>query len=416
MVIPSYPPVKYTAPPASKAAFGLKNYNDFYGKFVDWPLARVCKETQYQPGLIYVCDNNTGGIGNIRNFILTCVRYAIEAGATGLIMPQIQRRAKTDLVNLFTNSFQPFSYFFDEDHFRTVMAKNCPKMVVYNSLHDIPRNETLYQAKEFAPKGLHNGDGCDGRGLNRHIDVFRVKHDIWISKYHRAPNATHPVSVRFAWAVFFEWPIYRDGPEFALTFGDILRIRPDIAELAADTIDQLVMLAKGTTRKPNRKKLDVPYLGVHLRTESDALDLWPNFENQTMGYLKAGGTRGFKHAYLASGDAAEGHKFGALAEKHLGMKVVSKTDLLHGEARGRLNALSWDQQALVDYLVLLKSAHFTGCSFSSFAMNLALKRHSMIDGINSRPWKSPEDEYSTLVGRFEKWFDDWMFMLECMWP
>ena len=72
-----------------------------------------------------------------------------------------------------------------------------------------------------------------------------------------------------------------------------------------------------------------------------------------------------------------------------------------------------DQQALVDFLLLTKSDHFTGCSFSSFAMNIAFKRHLMVDGIRTRQWKSPGDEFSTLVGRFESWYGGWMFMYEC---
>src|SRR5690348_12930227 len=36
--------------------------------FISWPLERVCKEsTAWTPGIVFVCDNNSGGIGNIRN-------------------------------------------------------------------------------------------------------------------------------------------------------------------------------------------------------------------------------------------------------------------------------------------------------------------------------------------------------------
>jgi hypothetical protein len=40
----------------------------------------------------------------------------------------------------------------------------------------------------------------------------------------------------------------------------------------------------------------------------------------------------------------------------------------------------------------------------------------MTGGINTRQWKSPGDEFTTLVGRFDSWYGDWMFMYECMWP
>jgi hypothetical protein len=162
--------------------------------------------------------------------------------------------------------------------------------------------------------------------------------------------------------------------------------------------------------------LDAPYLGVHLRTESDALGFWPDFKTQSEGYLAQATAKKLKHAYLACGNATEGHRFASIAAEKHQLKVTSKLDLLKGADLETLKKLSWDQQALVDYLVLQKSEHFTGCSFSSFTMNIAFKRHLMTNGIRTKQWRSPGDEFTTLVGRFESWYGDWMFMYECMWP
>ena len=107
-------------PPTAPRKLSLADY-DFNGPYIGWPLARACNETKWQPGLVFVCDNNSGGIGNIRNFILTCIRYGIEAGASGIIMPRIQRRSEENLANIFTTGFQPFGYFFDEKHFTDSM-------------------------------------------------------------------------------------------------------------------------------------------------------------------------------------------------------------------------------------------------------------------------------------------------------
>ncbi|KAK2628947.1 hypothetical protein QTJ16_002050 [Diplocarpon rosae] len=414
-VIPtSSPQASVDAPPISPPTLSLEDY-DFDGPYIGWPLARVCNETKWQPGFVFVCDNNSGGIGNIRNFILTCVRYAIDAGASGIIMPRIQRRSEDDLADLFTTSLQPFSYFFDDAHFRDAIGAFCPQMKIYEDVNMIPHHENKKEVTEFYPKDLNTNDGCDERGINRHLDHFRRKIDEWAIKYENVPSEARPVTLRFRWATFFEWPVMRDGPEFAATFGDLLRIRKDIQELAAATINEMAVF---TGEKPNNSQpLSPPrYLGVHLRTENDALGFWPNFETQSEGYMEQAGIYNLEHAYLASGNASEGHRFGEIALNRLGLKTTSKTDLLKGDRLKQLNDLSWDQQALVDYLVLQKSTHFTGCSFSSFAMNIATKRHLMTDGIFSRAWRSPGDPYSTLVGRFDNWFGDWMFMLECMWP
>ena len=404
-------PLVLTTPSPSKI-FNTHDY-DFDGEYVGWPLQRVCQETRWTPGLTFVCDNNSGGIGNIRNFILTCVRYAIDAGATQLILPRIQQRSAADLANIFTTGFQEFDYFFDEKHFRNSLATYCPQIIVYKTIDDIPHADVRTKVPDFNPKDLGDNDGCDERGVNRHLDMFRPKFDTWLNTTKHTPNATHPVSIRFRWAIFFEWPIYRDGPEFAATFGGILRLRKDVQYLAAKAINELHTFV-GV--KPNRNTLKAPYLGVHLRTESDALGFWPNFQEQSQGYLEQAAGHDLHHAYLACGNATEAQRFADVAWQTQNLTVNTKLDLLKGDDLKNLTALSWDQQALVDYLILSKSTHFTGCSFSSFTMNIAFKRHLMTGGINTRPWKSPGDAFTTLIGRFDNWFGDWMFMYECMWP
>lgn len=399
--------------PVSNSTFSLHNY-DFNSEYVGWPLQQLCNEIEFIPGLTFVCDNNSGGIGNIRNFILTCIRYAIEAGASELIMPRIQRRSENDLANIFTAGFQPFSYFFDAEHFLWALDTYCPQMKVYDTTDVIPYTENLMKIENFYPKDLNvDLDGCDGRGVNRHLDQFRPKFHHWLNTKKGWPSVEDPISIRFKWATFFEWPIYRDGPELATTFGDLLRIRKDIQELAQVALAEMSYFA-GV--KPRNDRFEAPFLGVHLRTESDALNFWPSFDEQSDGYLWAGKTHGLKYAYLACGSPTEAKRFAEKAWNRTELRVTTKLELLKGEHREKLDALSWDQQALVDFLMLEKSAHFTGCSFSSFAMNIAFRRHRMTRGITSKAWKSPGDEFSTLVGRFERWYGDWMFMYECMWP
>ncbi|EHL02773.1 putative Platelet-activating factor acetylhydrolase [Glarea lozoyensis 74030] len=304
---PPAPSGVIVTPPKSSATYNLNDYN-FNGQYVGWPLERLCGETKWQEGLVFVCDNNSGGIGNIRNFILTCIRYAIEAGATGITMPQIQRRSETDLANIFTTGFKPLNYFFDEEHFRSSIETYCPQMKIFNTKTDIPNAGKIQEITEFYPKDLNvDTDGCDGRGVNRHLDQFRQKFDQWIRDNKRPSSWEEPTTLRFRWATFFEWPIIRDGPEFAATFGDLLRINKDIEKIAVKTI---LELQKFAGVQPDGTLITAPYLGVHLRTESDALNFWPDFDTQSDGYIREADTRNMKHAYLASGNATDGHRFG----------------------------------------------------------------------------------------------------------
>jgi len=48
------------------------------------PIRKKCDETNFQEGLVWHCAAVVGGIGNVANMLLNCVRYAIEAGGTFL--------------------------------------------------------------------------------------------------------------------------------------------------------------------------------------------------------------------------------------------------------------------------------------------------------------------------------------------
>lgn len=59
--------------------------NEIDGKFDPKPIQKVCASKKWNPDLIFICGTPQGGIGNVRNVVLTCVRYAIEAGGWSLL-------------------------------------------------------------------------------------------------------------------------------------------------------------------------------------------------------------------------------------------------------------------------------------------------------------------------------------------
>lgn len=54
--------------------------NEIDGDFDPKAMRKVCARKKWNDRLIFVCGAPQGGLGNIRNVFLTCVRYAIEAG------------------------------------------------------------------------------------------------------------------------------------------------------------------------------------------------------------------------------------------------------------------------------------------------------------------------------------------------
>lgn len=415
--------------------------------FVSWPLARVCAETtRWTPGLVFVCDNNSGGIGNIRNFILTCVRYAIEAGATGLTMPAIQTRSEQKLADLFVGKKRGLSYFFDEEHFRASLTGACPQMAIYDALEDVPGlhhgddddddddkrvGGVQQQPEMITPSHFGLRGGCDQRDLNRHADLFGSRFHAWLDERQRqqrqqrvsrpAISRSHPKLVRFNWGVQWTYPVWRDGPEFASTFGGLLRFQHALLELGMATAHAMRQLVAGAGAR---------FVGIHLRTENDALSFWPDFEAQRGAYLDkiaklattpTTASSGPRFVYLATGNATEAAKFASLAQDQQQLGVVTKHQLLasHPALLERLNTLSWDQQAVVDFVVLLQANYFLGVSPSSFSLNVALKRHLSEEGIYTRPWRIGTEEgdgRSWLVGRFDGYWDDWLFMYDSLWP
>ncbi|KAI1758703.1 hypothetical protein GGR53DRAFT_215549 [Hypoxylon sp. FL1150] len=383
--------------------------------FVGWPLRRVCDEATWVEGLVYICDNNSGGIGNIRNYIQTCIRYGLEAGATGLLLPRIRKRNETDLADLFTD-YLPFDYMFDEKHFRDAFAANCPQITLYDDVGDIPGVGSKPNIEHVTPKKFGNRDGCDWRDQNRHTDRFGDRFRKWLrdSKTgQHPPSASHPRLIRFNWGVLWDWQTYRDGPEFANTFGGILRFNDQILRLGKATLKNMREFAKSNGVQDGR------FLGVHLRTESDALGFWPTYNTQSEAYLKQATKRGFEVAYIATGDALEAQNFAGAAIEMARMRVVTKADLLDDEDYEELQSLSWDQQGLVDFVVLLGSDFFVGTMPSSFSVYMAMKRHLKTGGVYTRPYKvgaERDDGLSYLVGNYEKYWEGWLFMWDGMWP
>lgn len=165
--------------------------------FIGWPLKRVCDEVEaWTPGVVFVCDNNFGGVGNMRNFILNCIRYAIEAGSPGIVMPRIMKRDDDD-ISLIVNTaagHRPFSYLFDEQNFRQAMGENCPQITLYNEITDVPHVRYVYantsdssttlqpDVEQIDPRafnkkhGAPRPDSCDIGEPDHHAHRFNSKY------------------------------------------------------------------------------------------------------------------------------------------------------------------------------------------------------------------------------------------------
>lgn len=377
------------------------------------PIREVCARAQFRPGLVFSCEEQHGGIGMVRNQILKCVRYAIHGGGA-VVMPSMALRNASDITDIETTTEVPLDYMFDRRAFITHLTEGCPGMRIYDRAEDFPS----YERREKEPLALV-GDQFEPNhpreGL-RNPEQWRGLFDEWLAKQSVEVRSDAPVHVKLEQS-FLEYPVRADGDSFAREYGKILSFRNDTRELAAKV---LFRLKQRFALAIDPKKAITPdaFYGCHLRLEKDAVDAWlpeewrfSRMEDQFDEHFRNIERTGLGIVYVASGDQTVVDVFAerlvarlaAASSSYKGNRnvtVVTKHDLLQGPDRRRLESLTFDQQALVDFLVLFRSSSFMGVAHSSFPWNIALRRHelSKYSQYGNEGSDLLRDEYSVIMG------------------
>jgi GDP-fucose protein O-fucosyltransferase len=381
---------------------------EFAEGLASYPISRLCETRERREGLVFTCDHINGGIGNIRNHILNCVRYAIEGGGA-LVVPSIAKRNASGISNINTKDMEGMGYLFDRNTFITRLSRSCPELHLLEQLEDFDSFSNLQKTLTLVPRSLEDKP-LKRTGLRR-PGAWRDSFDKWLAKNQPVVNAESGVHVKLGGA-YYEYPIYHDGVEFAKNFGKILSFQETARYLAGAALWEL----------RNRYELPIysnvlvsedAYFGSHIQVENDAVEAlpahdWPlqRFEAQAKAQVEEIKRTNLTVVYVACGDVVVAERFASLAKSALApsrnMTVVTKNDLFRGKDLKLLESMTFDQQALVDFLVLVKATRFAGIGHSSFAWNVALRRHEL--SILGRKMKEQgdrkllNDEYSVLLG------------------
>ncbi|KFY78763.1 hypothetical protein V499_02116 [Pseudogymnoascus sp. VKM F-103] len=365
----------------------------------------ICADTVWDPSLVFTCNSSVGGIGNIRNSLLNCVRFTISAGAS-LVTPLIVVRNESDTAAIRTGITAPLSYMFSPSHFRDSLALSCPGLILHETLesaiaaggaktHDpLPLKPEYLQSKNLPRTGLASPE------------TWRANFTTWLHE-RLPPGALPATTIVHLSRTYLAYPIYSDGVNFAHHFGSILKFRDDIRVLATSVLRGL---AEGYGYKGELTEAVLPdfFFGAHLRTERDAKLGWPGgdwvysrYETQAALLLSAASNASLPLIYVASGDQDEVAKLSAEAAAK-NMTVTTKFDVLGKEEVERMDKMSWDQQGMVDFLVMTRASVFGGVGHSSFAWNVALGRHVVGGESGEGHLKGPQalnDKLSQVYGK-----------------
>jgi hypothetical protein len=407
--------------------FILKAMEVEFGEELDpQPIRELCEAKEWREGVIFSCDHIHGGIGNVRNHLLNCVRYAIEGGGA-LVVPSITERNASDIYDIYTQDREGLDYLLDRSAFVSRLSDACPQLTLYDRPDAFPNFSNLQATMSLLPGSF---DPTHPRTGLREPQKWRESFDKWLVNQ-TAPEAAAPVHVKLGRA-YLEYPVNSDGKPFAQNFGKILSFPQDVRYLAAAALWEL-KYRFGLPVQPDRLISPDTFQGAHLRVEKDAVQAWPGKDwqyqryevqsEQQINYIKAGN---LSILYIATGDADQAARFAGEAiravssdpESPRNLTAVTKHDLIIGSDRELLDKLTFDQHGLVDFLILLRSGRFAGIGHSSFAWNIALRRHTLsvektVHIAGSR--RLLEDEYSAILGYEDQ--VQWMMEYEhCMWP
>jgi hypothetical protein len=385
-------------------------------------IADLCNRQQWTPGLFLSCESPPGGVGNVKNAHLNCIRIAIEIGAE-LILPGIIKRNDQDISVTTPNAKAPIhgndmDYFFDMDHLNSSMATYCPQLRLHRSINDLWEVSSLLQA--FPISLQEAGVMLVNQTVIATPSTVGTQLREYINKKSPPHERKHPVRFNLR-ATYFAWPTISDGEPFARHFGRILRIRSDARRIAAAALFNLhKRFSLGID--PRLGLNNESFVGVHLRTEKDTElnQNFPTYEEQAAYYLDYAVTSKSRVVFLATGASQENITAFVDRARDFNITTVLKKDILDAEDVSALGRFSYDQRALVDYEIMLRAGLMTGTSESSFAWNLAMRRRNayrrwgmVVEGEETlggyTQWR---DRFSTIFGQSERG----PIMQQTIWP
>lgn len=373
------------------------------------PIQEICARTSFRPGLLFTCEGQHGGIGMVRNQMLKCIRYAIHGGGA-IVVPSMSLRSASDLSDIENSNLVGIENLFDRQTFVTHLSQGCPGMRVYERAENFPSYERVASTLNLVG---HQFEPDHPKAGLQHPWEWRRSFDAWLDQQnvHVRPDA--PVHIKMQQS-YLEYPVHDDG-DAAHEFGKLLSFRNDTRAMAAKVLYEL-RRQQAPGIDPAKPVNEGAFFGAHLRLEDDAVWAWQpdewrfsRMKDQFEEHFRYLARTGLTVVYAACGNQSIVDIFAERLRAHLAadptaktknVTVVTKYDLLTGADRRQLDTFSFDQQGLVDFLIMFKASAFMGVAHSSFSWNVALRRHelSRYAEYGNEGSDLLRDEYSIIMG------------------
>ncbi|KAI1875127.1 uncharacterized protein JN550_002556 [Neoarthrinium moseri] len=329
-------------------------------------LSELCRATKWTEGFWLHChsqcgDDKTsfcGGLTNARNRIQTCLRLAIDAGAS-VIIPAVTARAEDDLLNTNDHAVCPDEWW-DTEKLQVTLKTQCPHLKTQFC------DTKLASATRLQPDYRHYLAGGHTNGTFRALAESTLKSN---NIQQGNISAKKPVIIEFG-DTYIAWDYARSE--------ETASIRKDLFKTLKYN-STLLALGQEILKSPELKKEN--FIGVHLRGEGD----WPagfgSATDQMRRYVEAiedirGSTPDkVRSVYVSCGDRKAIQTFREMLEP-LNYLVHDKWTLLasQSEKLATVESLGFDQKGIVEYEVLVNAKFWMGISMSSMSSLIAYAR------------------------------------------
>lgn len=328
-------------------------------------LKQLCAKPDYREDLFLDCQIGAGGMTTLLSHFKSCFYLGLGLGMN-VILPRSPKRSAALTFNLESHEHLPLSHWLDEEYLINTIAKTCPQTKLIKMTEEqisvVPTHQIMTIETDDAPFGSAMGPYAADDAERAWRPFYQAKLDA-IAKSDMTIVRTTTRAMQFN--------ITAGQTSIFNELQYLMRMTPSVRRL----IDAV---------KPSD-----PYFGIHFRAEADVAHdaLWTSSTTQLARVFDTAERARRKYAfswpkviYLACGDKNMTALFRETAAK-TGWTVLDKWSILERHQDGtalmqELDALDFDQEAFIDYAMLLISRFFIGTGISAFSYSVAHLRDS----------------------------------------